>query len=269
MGRIGAIVVAVAAIVATACVDLNSPKGSPAALSLLQLPELFVVHGDVMRDTLGTPVPPAVITFDGSGNPVTGFTPRFFVTDSNPILSFNSSGVITAANRVGLGHVVGQVGSVQTPAQIIAITVVPSSFKNTVTNDTLKLVIGADSASSVGSLALSVSLKGGKGAATDTGVTGAFVWYRLISAPLPSRSSSVTTYIAADNGLPSLVDTTDGTGTASRRLIVNAALLSDAALIAGKKVDSVIVEARMKYRGVDVPGSPIRFVVHVKGGFGS
>ena len=268
--RVVKIAVGAVAVAVVACVDLAAPKNAPASISLLQVPELFVVRGDVMRDTSGNAATPSVIAYDGTGTPVTGFPPTFFVTDSNPVLTFNSAGVLAAGTRVGTGHVIGQIGNVQTPSATIYVTVPPTTLASTVVgSDTLRLVISADSATSMASYAMSVAVRGGAGTAADSGIGGAIVRYRMVSAPFASRTSALASYIADDANNPSVVDTTDATGLASRKLIVNSRFLADSLLLRGQKLDSVIVEARMKYRGVDLAGSPLRFVIKVKGGFGS
>jgi hypothetical protein len=271
MGRFATILAGLIVVVAAACVDLSSPKDSPASISLLQLPELFIVRGDLMRDSLGNPGTPAVVAYDGNGSPMTGFTPTFFVTDSNPLISFNSSGVLAAKNTVGQGHVIGQIGNVQTPAALIYVTVEPTTLGRAASaGDTVHLVFGNDSSSSIATFPFSVSVKGGTGAPSDTGVGGAIVRYTMISQPLESRSGSPVAYIADASHNPSVLDTTDAGGNASHRsLVVNSKLLADAAIAAGTKIDSVIVEASMRYRGVPLRGSPVRFVVKVKGGFGT
>jgi hypothetical protein len=63
-----------------------------------------------------------------------------------------------------------------------------------------------------------------------------------------------------------LVDTTDGAGTATRRLVVVAPLLGDKDVVGGTKPDSAIVEVRATYKGVALSGSPVRFVVPIKVG---
>lgn len=266
--RVKQIIVGAAGILALACVDLSAPKGSPSSISQVQLPALFVVRGDLLRDSLGNPATPEVIAYDGAGNVVTGYTPSFFVSDSNPVISINASGQIAAGNRFGTARLLGQIGSVQTAPTTVYVTVAPTTLRRpTTTPDTLKLVFSQDSASSIAFYDLAVAVRGGV-PSPDTAVGGAFVSYAIVSAPLASRNGSPVAFIGDQSNNRSLLDTTDASGTASRRLVVNGYLLTDNALASGQKIDSVIVEARMKYRGANVAGSPLRFVVKLKGGFG-
>jgi hypothetical protein len=61
-----------------------------------------------------------------------------------------------------------------------------------------------------------------------------------------------------------LADTSDASGAVSRRVVVVSTRLTDQALLNGQKTDSVVVELRAKYRGVDLTGSPLRLVFPVK-----
>jgi hypothetical protein len=60
-----------------------------------------------------------------------------------------------------------------------------------------------------------------------------------------------------DAGKASVVDTTDATGIAGRMIRVHPLLLTST-------VDSIVVNATAKYRGVQVNGSPVRLVLLLK-----
>jgi hypothetical protein len=60
-----------------------------------------------------------------------------------------------------------------------------------------------------------------------------------------------------DAGARSSVDTTDASGVARRRIRLDVTRLTNL-------TDSVIVQATVKYRGVNVRGSPARLVLKVK-----
>ena len=62
-----------------------------------------------------------------------------------------------------------------------------------------------------------------------------------------------------DAGKLSRVDTTDATGSASRRIFLTPVRLT-------ALTDSITVRATVKYRGADVRGSPLTFVLKVKPG---
>jgi hypothetical protein len=269
IGSLAKIAVGMLALGAIACVELSAPKNQPASISLIQLPELFIVRGDAMRDSLGKIVPPTVVAFDGNGTPISDFTATFFVTDTVPLFGIASNGSLVAGTRTGIGHLLGQIGGVQTPSQQIYVTVEPKALVNTTTgSDTLLLVLNTDSAKAIATFSLSVAVRGGTGAPTDSGVGGAFVNYRLVSPPLPSTTSAKVAYIGDASNNPSVVDTTAGSGVSqNRRLIVNSSTLADTALLNGSKVATLVVEASMSYRGVPLLGSPQRFAITLKSPF--
>jgi hypothetical protein len=49
---------------------------------------------------------------------------------------------------------------------------------------------------------------------------------------------------------------------------VNSLMLGDRDLVAGSKVDTVVVEVSAKYRGVPLSGSPLRLAIPVRVSFG-
>ena len=138
--------------------------------------------------------------------------------------------------------------------------------KLTTGSDTLVLVSGIDSATSIARFNMSVAVRGGTGAPTDSGVGGAFVTYRLVPPGLPSSNPAVkVAYVADASNNPMTIDTTNANGVSSNRsLVVNSRTLADTALLLGGKVATLTVEASMSYRGVPLVGSPQRFEIKLK-----
>jgi hypothetical protein len=251
--------IAVIAIVAVACIDMSAPKGT-ASISALLLPSPSVVVGDMMRDSNGVPAPITLVGYDGAGAPIAGLTSQFFFTDSVHYAHL-SSGNVLVGDSVGLAHIVGQIGTVQTDVTPITVTLVPDSFFVQAKPDSIIASLGADSSSSLGLAQLSVSLR----SATQAAVVGFRVIYTLVSAPVSSATaSSPAVFLMGDASKGSLVDTTDASGNASRTLVVNVHNLGDADLIEGKKIDSAVVKAAVFYKGLHVKGSPLTFVVPIR-----
>ncbi|HSU96608.1 MAG TPA: hypothetical protein VLI40_05220, partial [Gemmatimonadaceae bacterium] len=63
--------------------------------------------------------------------------------------------------------------------------------------------------------------------------------------------------VTRDGARKSTLDTTDATGTSQRRIRLRPLSLKSVN-------DSVVVVATVRYRGIPVAGSPVRFVVQVK-----
>lgn len=248
------------AALALACVDLSAPNG-PASISQVRLPSAFIVRGDVMRDSTGTPAIPIVNEFDASGHVIAGKAAQFFITDSAPAAHFDTTGSLVG-DKLGIVHFIGQVGSLQTPSVAVAVTVLPTSItKGTGALDTIKAPISQDT-TVVGSSPLPILVRG----VGDTAVQGVAVHYVLTRTLLSNDAKRPAVYFADLTGKQTSTDTTDAAGSAVRdHLIVRAKLLADVAVATGQKVDSVIVQASVSYRGTPLAGSPVTFVVHVVG----
>ncbi len=264
--RVVKILAGAATVVAMACVDISSPTDKPTAISLLQVPEFFVVINDVMRDTLGAPTKPALVSFDGAGNPVAGFNPAFFITDSVKFAVFDPSGVI-AGKVLGTAHALGQIGNLQTPSTSIFVTVVPTKLRKTTVDSSLALKIGQDSSSSLATLALSATLLGDSAGPGTTPpiVAGGIVFFSLRSSIPQKPGGSPVAFLLDNFGNPSNVDTGKAPGVVSRNLVVNSFQIPDsnrARLILGTETDSVVVTAHITYKGTVIP---TRFTILIKG----
>ena len=249
---------ACAACTAVACVDLSAPKG-PASISTLILPSLFVVAGDVMRDSAGNPAPPAIIAFDQKGDTISGIAASFFLTDSIPRAHFDAGGIIHG-DSLGIAHLVGQIGNVQTAVFNLPITVAPDSMARVLVGgagDSVKATVSNDSAASRGQAGAQVRVAG----ANNTPVPGVIVKFSFVRT-FSSRASSPAVFLTDDSGNLSQVDTTDATGLASRHVTIIAAFLADQTLF--QRPDSVIVQATATYRGVSLRGSPVSIVLPTK-----
>jgi len=254
------ILVVIGAVVGLACVDMSAPKG-PASISLLQLPSPSVVIGDSMRDSTGAPAPLSVIAYDANGVPVSDFTPEVFITDTTGAAHLVTTSRILIGDKLGSVHVVGQIGALQTPPATIPVTIAPTLIARVgATTDTLRAPLTADtSVASRGKQAAAVLVTG----AEKAGAQGFIVHFTLQYAPRSANSAAPAIFLADDRGQPSVVDTTDGSGRASRDVVVITPFLGDSAVLFGK-IDSVVVLAQASYRRALVSGSPVRIVIPLK-----
>lgn len=247
------------ATLAVACVDMSAPKG-PAYISTLLLPSPSVVVGDVMRDSNGTPAPLAIVAYNSDNSAITGSVAQFFVVDTLRYAHLTSGNQLFG-DKIGTTRVVGQIGNLQTTAISVPVTYAPDTLKKVTAFDTLNAPLGADSATSLSTLALGVMVR----SALDSAAQGFIVHYVIIHAPrTASSATSPAVYLADDNGKPALADTSDATGLASPRLAVNTYFMADSArFVTGTYVDSVVIDASAKYNGRVIKGSPIRFIVRL------
>ncbi|MEO7085196.1 MAG: hypothetical protein ABI442_07215 [Gemmatimonadaceae bacterium] len=248
----------VATTVGVACIDMSAPKG-PASISALQLPSPSVVIGDTMRDSTGAVAPLRVVAYDANGKLLGDIAADFFITDTGTVARIGGKNLVGL--KLGTVHVIGQIGTLQTPSVSIPVTVAPTALAEIApTTDTLVVPITGDSATSMATATLVATLHG----ANDSTAQGFVVKYTIVSAPLTkSGSASPAVYIADDAGHVATADTSNASGV-SRRLIVNAVFLADNALAAGTKTDSAVVTLTAMYRGAVVPGSPVRFAIPIK-----
>jgi hypothetical protein len=248
-----------------ACVDLSAPKG-PASISAVRLPAAFVVRGDVMRDSTGTPAMPIVNQFDAAGHPFGGVAAQFFITDSAPVAHFDPTTGALIGDKLGVVHFIGQVGSLQTPSVTVPVTVAPVSIViGTGAQDTIRPPLSQDTAI-VGQSTIPVIVRG----VGDTTVQGVVVRYALTRTLASNSTAHPAVFFTDGHGNPRpSVDTTNSSGsTGTVQITVRGSLLADAAVATGQKVDSIAVQASASYKGTPLTGSPITLVFRVKGTLG-
>jgi len=81
----------------------------------------------------------------------------------------------------------------------------------------------------------------------------------IVSFAIVAQSDPQLGELVNDAGKPSVVDTTDASGIAGRKIRLHPLFLSS-----GTAVDSIVVNATAKYRGTQVNGSPVRLVLLLK-----
>jgi hypothetical protein len=263
-----AAVAIITAVTGLACSDiLGSASRSPiASISALSLPYPTVVIGDVMRDSLGVTAPVSIQAFDASGKLVTDQSPQFTILDAttNTLAStvqIDQSGIVHGIARDTVGaRVFASFGTLTAPAQRVFVSVAPTKAAQTPGPweisfvDTIPDTLTATNWSPP--LALTLSDANGIGA------QGFVVTYAVTRYPAPQTAGDTAAYIGDDAGKPSGRDTTDLKGVASRRVVLRQRVLADS-VRAGTHVDTIIVRATVRYNGVDVPGTPLDYIVPV------
>ena len=259
ISRIATTVATLGAVIGIACVDMSAPKG-PASISVLQLPSPSVVIGDVMRDSTGAPAKLGVIAYDANGTPIADIVPQFFITDTAPVAHFDASGTLVG-DKAGTVRIIGQVSSLQTPPVSVPVTAAPTKIARAgTTTDTIRAPLAVDTLQR-GKSAAAVLVTG----ADAAGSQGFIVRYTLQYAPAKlDTSKAAAVFLADDSGKPSTADTTDGSGRASRDVVVIGRLLADQALKSGQRIDSAVVVAQTSYKGALVSGSPVQLVFPIK-----
>jgi len=246
MIRRGAIAI-VAGAIASGCVGISDNADTVLSLQFDALPSPSVVVGDSLRDTTGAVAPPSVRAFNYRGEEIASPPVRFHAPD--PGISVDSiTGVVRGDSlRSTPARIIATVGSLQA-LQTIEITLRPDLVAAVDGRDTL-LYSRVDTTRNV-SGQLTVKVTHGT-APADTAVRAYIVSFAVVSGG-DSRLAELVS-----GGTPSSVDTTDGSGVAGRAVRIRPLYLPS-------DVDSVIVNATVRYRGTPVSGSPVRLVVVVR-----
>ena len=236
--------VALAALCGAACVKISDNSTSVLSIEFDSFASPSVVLGDSLRDTAGTVAAPVVHAFNYLGEEIESPPVRFYAPD--PGVSVDSiTGVITADSlRSTPARIVATVGSLQA-IRTIEVTLRPDLIAPATGRTTLSYSL-VDSTRNV-SDPVTVKVTHGTPVA-DTAVRSYIVSFAVVSGGDPRLAELV------NGGTLSSIDTTDASGVAGRALRIRPLFLTTA-------VDSVLVDATVKYRGTPVTGSPVRLVV--------
>ena len=215
------------------CTEVPAPEGGVASISNIQRPSPGLVVGDTMRDSSGLVAPLRVIAYGLDDAPVTPQpVPSFVVLDTNAHLS----GGLLIGDRVGTVRVVGVVGSVQTRADTIPVTLAPDTLvRADLTLHRVSYTLSGDTV--VNSAELGVLAQ--HLLPTATGVQAVVVRYAITKAPTGTSSPSVV--LMSGNRISDR-DTTDGNGKASRVARLRLSAINTFA-------DTVMLNATASYRG--------------------
>lgn len=242
--RIIAVGAALAAVLVAACVNISDNADTVLSLEFDPLASPSVVVGDSLRDTTGALAAPSVRAFNYRGEEIVSPPIRFHAPDPGISID-NITGVISGDSlRTTPVRVVASVGSLQA-LQLLDITLRPDAVSALDGRDTLAYSL-VDSTVNV-SRALTVKLIHGL-PPLDSAVRSYVISFAVVSGGDPLLAELV------NGGRISTIDTTDASGVAGRAVKIRPLYL-------GGTVDSVIVNATVKFRGTPISGSPVRLVL--------
>ncbi len=230
-------------VVAAGCVKISDNSDTVLSLEFDSLASPSVVVGDSLRDTTGVIAPPLVRAFNYQGEEIPAPSVRFHSPD--PGITIDSvTGVIRGDSlRSTPARVVASVGSLQA-LQRVVVTLRPDAVSAVDGRDTVAYSL-LDSTLNI-SEALTVRVMHGT-APADSAVESYVVSFAVVSGGDPLAAEVV------NDGKISTVDTTDASGVAGRTVKIRPLYFTG--------VDSVIVNATVKFRGTPISGSPVRLVV--------
>jgi len=231
-----------------ACTDISGSSTSVLSIQFDSLSAPSVVLGDTLRDTTGAVVRPMVHAFNFKGEEIIP-APVFFVSPDSGITVDSATGIVFGDSlRSTPARIVATVGTLQA-IQYVDVTLRPDLVQAVNALDSLKYSL-LDTTLNVSPL-LQVRLTHGV-APNDSAVKSYIVSFAIVAQSDPQLGELVN-----DAGKASVVDTTDASGIAGRKIRLHPVFLRSA-------VDSIVVNATAKYRGVQVNGSPVRIVLQLK-----
>lgn len=241
----------VASIVALSCTDVPTFADDIAYISPILFPSSAIAAGDTLRDSLGRVMPIRVLAFSPRDDTLPATATYLVTSPLPPLVTISPTGIVVAADTIRSVDIVGRVGDrLQTTSGRLEIVAQPDSIARTGTLDSLVAL----QASSPLQVNVSALRRG-----TRVPVPGIAVRYQ-ITAVVPARTIDQKEFffqIGLRGDLTRSVDTTDASGNASRAIIATAP----------QGTESVEVLASAKsLRGIELPGSPVRFVLRVKKG---
>ncbi len=234
----------------SACTNIPTSDNAVLAIEIDTLPAPAVVLNDTLRDSTGKARPISARIFNFKGNVITTADVRFHALDRGVRVDSVTGFIIGDSVRATGARIVVSVGSLQA-IQSVLVTLRPDTVFGVNSRDSLAYSL-LDSTKNV-SNALSARVLHSLTSA-DSAVNAYVVSFAIVSP-----TDTLLAKLVNDAGLPSRRDTTDETGTVSRKIRLNPIRLT-------ALTDSIIVNATVKYRGSPVRGSPVRLVLKVKPG---
>jgi len=263
--RWAALLLAVGVPVAWGCKEIGTGPEVPGAIELPPFPSPAVVVGDTLRNLAGAVTPIQAIVRNVAGEVIDKAPVRYLYADFNrdsAILVDSLTGRVIARKAIsGEARLAARIGNSLQVIRNLALTIRPDSVERG-TSPSLFTTVFPDTGRNVNqSQAVTVSVRNLQGV-TPTGVNHWVVRFELIRPANPTNDTSGAAFLIDDRGSASVLDTTDGSGQAGRRVRIRAARFP------ATGTDTLELRATVTYRGLPVRGSPVRLVAPVRRGAG-
>jgi len=249
---------------AAACGDVGLDPELPASIEWLPFPSPAVVVGDTLRDENGVAARVRAIVRNTAGDTLPGALAQYLYADFNrdSALLVDSTGLVRAVRKPRAdARLAARAGASLQVLKPLVVTDRPDTASGSPPPPLLTVTLpdtGRSAANANSTAPLSVTVRSRAGG-TEGGVNGWVVRFELLRPANPRNDTTQGAWLVDDNGRPSVVDTTDGSGGAARKVRVRAAVFPSAA-----GTDTVVVQAVVRYRGVAVRGAPLRLVAPVR-----
>ena len=237
----------------SACNDLGG-AGELAVIEFDSIPYPALLAGDSMRDSLGMVRPLRALAFDGAGQVIDDAEFTFFTTDTGAVIDAND--VLRVTRRDGTVRLVASSSGLQSAARTVRVTRRPdTTFVSGQATDTLVYSV-PDVAANYGEFKLALRSEDTVGVSPN--VVGWLVRWRVVhNGDTLGPTDTLLVALQSTTGRRGQVDTTATDGTSTRRLRVFANRLT-------VLTDSFDLIADVRLHGTPVPGSPLRYRLHIR-----
>lgn len=257
------------AVALVGCLEISSPTDEIESISPVIAAYPAVVAGDTLRDSLGVAQPLQLFAFTGRGDTAGSLEGLRFILPDTGVDARVQDRYFIAGARLGGVRVFGQIAGLQTPPETLFVVPPPvrampdpETLGNPATVATARY---SPTQATISSPSLSVRVQGDT-AGVPVNLTGWVVSYRIVEQPArnPLIESGVPAFFPSTQGREPRADSTvaadtTANGVATRTVTVAPSFLEGFPTA----VDTVVVEATVRYRGAHVPGSPITFRIPI------
>jgi hypothetical protein len=240
---------------ALACAEINTDPKLVASIALDTLPYPSIVAHDSMRDSLGIARPIRGTVYNIQGTALESAQVRFGSPDSGATVDSVTGYVTGDTARATPIRLIAIAGTLQSAPDTIYVVPAPDTVSAVNATDSLLYSITDTTVNISNPLQVQLGQK-----IPGSAIAGSTIPVRsfLVSYQMTYPTDTVLARLVTPDGLRRTnVDTTTAAGSAGLRVRIRTLSLTSA-------TDSVVVIANVRYRGVSVPGAPIRFVLYVK-----
>ncbi len=249
--------------------QIGSEPDVPAAIEMTALPSPSVVIGDTLRNINGVVTPVVATVRNLAGDIIADAPVRYLYADfsRDSALDVDSAtGLVVAVKAAtGSARLAARIGSSLQVLRQLAVVQRPDSVDRVGQSDLAVFTTtlpdtGRNTATSNTSPALTVVVRHiDTTANTAAGVGSWPVRFELVTPANSTNDTTQSVFLVDDSGRPSVLDTTDNSGVAGRKVRIRAAQFPAAGV-----TDSVIVRAVVTYKGQPLLGAPFRLALPVR-----
>lgn len=231
------------------CTDVETGPNVATSLEFRTLPFPAVVALDTLRDTSGVAAPLRAVVFNSDNEEIAGAPVRYISLDTTVKVDSITGLVVGGLAPNTSARVIASIGAIQSAPVRLGVVSRPDSVARSGSIDTLRYSVTDTTKNLSGDLSVRVLNR------TTTAPVSVPDW--IVTFALLNPADSTRARLVGEDGRRSTTDTTSAGGIAARRIRLSPGGLTSAR-------DSIVVLARVRYRGMQIAGSPVRLVLPVQ-----